>query len=168
MHSKCCRARLKVPELREAFGVRLACWRFRFMVPMRDSEIVEAAPEPMELLVPPFASGETKGGSTRFMVVMPNLGIVEATQDSASQKLKEATSKLQGSLLIPNSVEQGSLPVELQQVMGAGRKAIVRLAGVPSREIERLARDSVPASSRLRAVGILKAPNPSGAAGEET
>ena len=33
-HSKRCRAMLKVPELREAFGVRPACWRFRFLVPM--------------------------------------------------------------------------------------------------------------------------------------
>ena len=41
-HSKRCRARLKVTELREAFGVRPACWRFRFMVPMRDSGIVAA------------------------------------------------------------------------------------------------------------------------------
>ena len=45
-HSKRCRAMLKVPELREAFGVRPAYWRFRFMVPMRDSEIVEATHEP--------------------------------------------------------------------------------------------------------------------------
>ena len=45
-HSKRCRAMHKVPDLREAFGVRPACWRFRFMVPMRDSEIVEASHEP--------------------------------------------------------------------------------------------------------------------------
>ena len=46
-HSKHCRALLEVPELREAFGVRPACWRFGFMVPMRDSEIVETAHEPV-------------------------------------------------------------------------------------------------------------------------
>ena len=47
-HSKRFRAVLKVPELREAFGVRPACWRFRFTAPMRGSEIVEAFHEPSQ------------------------------------------------------------------------------------------------------------------------
>ena len=34
-HSKRCRAWVEVTEFREAFGVRPACWRFRFMAPTR-------------------------------------------------------------------------------------------------------------------------------------
>ena len=34
--------RFNVPETREAFGVRPACRRFRFLVPMRDCKTVAA------------------------------------------------------------------------------------------------------------------------------
>ena len=45
-HSKRCRALPKVTELREAFGVRPACWRFRFIVPRRVAGNVAANHEP--------------------------------------------------------------------------------------------------------------------------
>ena len=44
-HSKRCRGMLKVTELREAFGVRPACWRFWFLVPMRVADHVAVSPD---------------------------------------------------------------------------------------------------------------------------
>ena len=62
-HSKRFRAMLKGSKLREAFGVRSACWRFRFMAPMGDSEIVAALHEP------PKDLGRPKIGELESLVV---------------------------------------------------------------------------------------------------
>src|SRR5437764_2731081 len=70
--------------------------------------------------------------------------------------------------VIPRTVEQRTLAIQLQEIMGASRKAIVWLARVPGCEGERLSRDPTPTTTRFRAVGILKTANPPCAAKKET